>query len=214
MPLISPDFRPKSYAAAELFLDVLYAVRKIADVDLESVAIYVCVGEATMRPVINDAALVEQIANVDVAPEDMRGSITMLLVSDRLGLPRETVRRKVKQLIAGGLLYEDANGRIRTTPNFTDPRMMEAVNSVHDAGGIVMSIRIWCDRIFRLLPVFSRFRAAVFAEVRLRLGRSGRANSALYRTARSRPMAGSLSNRFRNQVSRSAADAALSRRLN
>lgn len=133
MTQIPTDLRPKAYASAELFLDMLYAIRQIADVDLESVAIYVCVGEATMRPVLSDAALVEQIANVDVAPEDARGSITMLLVSDRLSLPRETVRRKVKQLIASGLLYEDTNGRIRTTPNFADPRMMDAIGSIHEA---------------------------------------------------------------------------------
>ena len=120
MSQISSDLRPKAYASAELFLDMLYSIRKIADIDLESVAIYVCVGEATMRPVISDADLVEQIANLDVAPEDTRGSITMLLVSDRLGMPRETVRRNVKHLIAKGLLYEDPSGRIRTTPNFTD----------------------------------------------------------------------------------------------
>ena len=135
MSQISSDLRPKAYASAELFLDMLYSIRKLADIDLESVAIYTCVGEATMRPVISDADLVEQIANLDVAPEDARGSITMLLVSDRLGMPRETVRRKVKHLIATGLLYEDANGRIRTTPNFTDPRMTEIVNAVHDAVG-------------------------------------------------------------------------------
>lgn len=135
MTPIPADLRPKAYASAELFLDMLYAIRQIADVDLESVAIYVCVGEATMRPVLNDAALVEQIANVDVAPEGARGSIAMLLVSDRLGLPRETVRRKVKQLIASGFLYEDTNGRIRTTPNFTDPRMMDAIGSIHEAVG-------------------------------------------------------------------------------
>lgn len=135
MTTIPSDLRPKAYASSELFLDMLYAIRQIADVDLESVAIYVCVGEATMRPVMNDPAFVEQIANVGVAPEDVRGSITMLLVSDRLGLPRETVRRKVKQLIACGLLYEDSNGRIRTTPNFDNPRMAEAVSSVHEAVG-------------------------------------------------------------------------------
>ncbi len=135
MSPIPPDLRPKAYASSELFLDILYAVSKIGDIDLESIAIYVCVAEATMRPVLNDPQLVEQIASVDVAPEDVRGSIAMLPIADRLGLPRETVRRKVKQLIAAGLLYEDANGRIRTTPNFDDPRIMEIVNSVHDAVG-------------------------------------------------------------------------------
>jgi len=60
----------------------------------------------------------------------LRGSITMLLVSDRLGMPRETVRRKVKQLITMGLLYQDEKGRVRSTPTFHEPRMAESVKAI------------------------------------------------------------------------------------
>ena len=57
----------------------------------------------------------------------------MLLVSDRLGLPRETVRRKVKNLIGLGLLFEDEKGRIRSTPMFDNPKMAETMKAVRDA---------------------------------------------------------------------------------
>ena len=135
MTKIPSDLRPKAYASAELFLDMLYAVGKLADIDLESIAIYVCVGEATMRPLLNNPELVAQLADVDVPPDEVRGSITMLLVSDRLGLPRETVRRKMKHLISLGLVYEDDAGRIRVAPNLADARMSEIVGSVHAAVG-------------------------------------------------------------------------------
>lgn len=127
------ELRPRAYASMELFLDILHAVRGLVDIDFESIAIYVCVAEATMRPVMADTDLVEKLPDLEVAPEDIRGSITMLLVSDRLGLPRETVRRKVKQLIAMNLLYEDEKGRVRSTPNFENPKVSEAVKSIHDA---------------------------------------------------------------------------------
>ena len=96
MTPIPKDLRPRTYASAELFLDLLHTVRTLVDIDLESIAIYVCVAEATIRPVVADPRRVTELADVEVAPEDLRGSITMLLVSDRLGMPRETVRRKVK----------------------------------------------------------------------------------------------------------------------
>ncbi len=112
---------------------MLHAVRSLADIDLESIAIYVCVAEATMRPVVADPQIMQDLSTVAVAPEELRGCITMLLVSDRLGLPRETVRRKVKQLIGAGLLYADDKGRIRSTPNFTEPGMTTAVKAVNDA---------------------------------------------------------------------------------
>lgn len=133
MSPIPRDLRPKTYASLELLLDLLHAVRSLVDLDLESIAIYICVGEATMRPVVNDPQMVKDLAEVEVAPESLRGAITMLLVADRLGLPRETVRRKVKNLIKIGLLYADDKGRIRSTPNFNDPKIPETVNAVHDA---------------------------------------------------------------------------------
>lgn len=133
MTPIPKDLRPRTYAAAELFLDMLHAVRKLVDVDLETIAIYVCVAEATIRPVMVDPRRVAELAEVDVAPEELRGAITMLLVSDRLGMPRETVRRKVKQLITMGLLYQDDKGRVRSTPTFHEPKMGEAVNAINDA---------------------------------------------------------------------------------
>jgi hypothetical protein len=43
---IPPRMRPHAFAANELLLDVLYVARQLADVDLESLLIYMCVSEA------------------------------------------------------------------------------------------------------------------------------------------------------------------------
>jgi hypothetical protein len=133
MTTIPEDLRPRVYASLELLLDVLHAARTFVDIDLESLNIYLCIAEATMRPVLADPQFVQKIASDDVAPEDVRGSITMLLVADRLSLPRETVRRKVKKLIEQGLVYEDSRGRIRSTPNFTDPRVGDTTTAIQNA---------------------------------------------------------------------------------
>lgn len=135
MTEIPVDLRPKTYAAAELFLDMLYWVGKLADTDIESLAILVCVTEATMRPVLGDAELVERIATMEVAPEGARGSMSMLLIADRLGLPRETVRRKVKKLIVDGLVYQDEDGRIRTVSKLGEPDVQQAIAGIHTAVG-------------------------------------------------------------------------------
>jgi hypothetical protein len=125
MPPIPADLRPKTYASMELILDVLHSARTFVPADLDSIAIYICVGEATMRPVLADPT--------ERAPEELRGSITMLQVADRLAMPRETVRRKVKQMIEKGLLYADDKGRIRSTPNFDNPGLGPAVEAIHEA---------------------------------------------------------------------------------
>lgn len=131
--MIAEDLRPRVYASLELVLDVLHAARGVADIDLESLNIYLCVAEATMRPVLADPDFVKRISTDDVAPETVRGSITMLLVADRLNIPRETVRRKVKKLIEQGLLYEDEKGRIRSTPTFGNPKVSVAVHAIQSA---------------------------------------------------------------------------------
>lgn len=133
MTTIPEDLRPKVYASLELLLDMMHSVRGFVQADLESIAIYFCVGEATMRPVLANPDKVRELATVDRAPEDLRGSITMLQVAERLDMPRETVRRKVKQLIEKGLLYADEKGRVRSTPNFDNPAIAPAVNEIHEA---------------------------------------------------------------------------------
>jgi hypothetical protein len=117
----------------ELILDVLHSARTFVPADLDSIAIYICVGEATMRPVLADPAKVKELETTERAPEELRGSITMLQVADRLAMPRETVRRKVKQMIEKGLLYADDKGRIRSTPNFDNPGLGPAVEAIHEA---------------------------------------------------------------------------------
>ena len=130
---IPEDLRPKTYASLELLLDVIHSVRDFVQSDLESIAIYLCVGEATMRPVLADPDKVRELSTVERAPEELRGSITMLQVAGRLDIPRETVRRKVKQMIEKGLLYADDKGRIRSTPNFDNPAVRAAVEAIHDS---------------------------------------------------------------------------------
>lgn len=139
MASIPQDLRPKAYASLELLLDLIHATRTLVQADLESIAIYLSVAEATMRPVLADPARVHEISTTDRAPEEWRGSITMLQVADRLDMPRETVRRKVKQLIERGLLYADDKGRIRSTPNFDNPAVPAAVDDVHAA------VRRYCE---------------------------------------------------------------------
>lgn len=111
---------------------MVYAARMVAPIDLESVLIYYCVSEATMRPlVLGDTP--PEVMNMALPPEQYRGSISRLLVADRVGLPRETVRRKIAALISSGLLAEDEEGRVRTTRNLAEPHVQKGVADAHAA---------------------------------------------------------------------------------
>ena len=118
---IATGMRAHAYAGVELMLDMVYAARQRAPIDLESLMIYLTVSEASMRPLLLDASTPPEVLELAEPPQQYRGSITRVLVADRLGLPRETVRRKVQKLLKLGIIQEDEEGRVRTTRNFADP---------------------------------------------------------------------------------------------
>jgi len=127
------DVRPKFYAALELALDLWHITRSSTAVDPESLMIYLCVTEATMRPLVLGAdSPPEALASIHPA-EDYRGSISRLLVADRLGLPRETVRRKIKAMVKTGLLMQDDEGRVRVVSRLEEPGVIAAPAEIHAA---------------------------------------------------------------------------------
>lgn len=131
--MLPKDTRPRAFAAVELFLDTLHVARSVIDLDLESVVIYFCVSEATMRPLVLGADVPPAVRSATVPPEEYRGSISRLLIADRTGLPRETVRRKTNQLVKAGLLTEDDQGRVRSARNLADPAIQKAADDVFAA---------------------------------------------------------------------------------
>jgi hypothetical protein len=110
--------RAYAFSNVELMLDLVYASRVGPKLDLESMFIYLTVSEATMRPLMLDPSTPPEVLELVEPPEEYRGSITRLLVADRIGMPRETVRRKIQKMLDEGLLAEDDEGRVRTTRNF------------------------------------------------------------------------------------------------
>jgi len=119
------------FSANELLLELIYIAQGFAKVDLESLLILLCVGDATMRPFMlssgHEPPIMEQV------DEALRGSISRRMVADKTGLPRETVRRKVDELIEAGLLLVDSEGRLRSAPLLGDPDSQAAVDALHAA---------------------------------------------------------------------------------
>jgi DNA-binding transcriptional ArsR family regulator len=130
---LPPDVRPRAFAGVELLLDVMYVAQSFVGLELESVLIYFCVAEATMRPLVLGPNPPGALINTPLPPEEARGSISRLLIADRTGLPRETVRRKTNALIEAGLLYEDKQGGVRTLRNLMSPEVQKAADDVFAA---------------------------------------------------------------------------------
>ncbi len=117
--------RPKFFGLLELYLDLTHIVRGEGDLDLESVLIMVCAAEATMHPLVLSQSTPPAARKMTKPPEEYRGSISRILLAERTGLPRETVRRKVAVLLAAGRLIEDDSRRIRTPSNLDSKRLQK-----------------------------------------------------------------------------------------
>lgn len=127
--LLPPHLRVSAYAVIELLLDTALVGQRIAPVDLESLLILFSIAEVTMRPLVLGANA-EAAGNLAHPPEDLRGATTRRLMANRLGLPRESVRRKVNALIKAGFIVEDEEGQIRIAPILGQSVVQTAVTDV------------------------------------------------------------------------------------
>lgn len=122
--------RASLYALNELLLDLIIAAQAYLKLDLESCLIFMCVNEATMRPFM--LANAEPIPDEWQPPTHRQGAISRRSIADRTGLPRETVRRKVKRLVEIGVLTMDAEGLVRASTRLDDvdaQRTLQALES-------------------------------------------------------------------------------------
>ena len=130
-----PDrVRPRIFAASELFLDMLWSVRSRAgSIDLETLLIYLIVNEASMRVLLLGPTARPEFRNHPAPPAYARGAISRALIADKSGLPRETVRRKVNQLIEIGLLVERRDGEVQSAPRLSEALFQSIGDECHAA---------------------------------------------------------------------------------
>lgn len=117
--------------ASDLLFDALDGVRRYLGLEIESVVIITCVTEATIRPIVLRG---DRETMLEAFPSDeARGWVSRRAIAERTGLPRETVRRKVKQLVDAGRLLIDDEGRVRATQELARPEMARLIDSIRDA---------------------------------------------------------------------------------
>ena len=130
---LPPHLRPITFAANELLLDMIYLLQSYCKQDLESVAILLCVTDATMRPFMTGGPVTPEVLLAERPSEDIRGSISRRMIADKTGLSRETVRRKTLELAQAGFVLIDAKDRIRSAQRLGDPAFQNVVESGHRA---------------------------------------------------------------------------------
>lgn len=90
----------KMMAVGQLLLELMRVVRGYFQLDVETLLILLCIYDACKAA--SDAECVEQRG----------GGISRRMIAERLGLPRETVRRKVLALEELGLVSVNLEGKV------------------------------------------------------------------------------------------------------
>jgi hypothetical protein len=120
-PRLPHDTRPRAFAGVELLLDLMHILREATRLDHESIIIACAVNHATMRPLLTGPRAPLDLMDAASPPDESRGSISRSAVADITGIPRETVRRKINNLIKLGILVESTPGHVRPITDLANP---------------------------------------------------------------------------------------------
>lgn len=108
---VDPGLRPLVFLSVNSILKICELLKDHLGDDLESVMIYLTVAHASLHPVVTNPELAARYEGKTV-PQMHLNPISRRIIAASTRLPRETVRRKVNKMVAGGLLAEDAHGRV------------------------------------------------------------------------------------------------------
>jgi len=114
--------RPRALAGVELVLGLMHLLREASGLEHDSIMISCALNAAAMQPLLFDPAAPQDAHDMAMPPNEARGSISRLALSEVTGLPRETVRRKMNRMIEHGLVEEEGHGCIRHARRLADPR--------------------------------------------------------------------------------------------
>jgi hypothetical protein len=99
----------------EGFLTVLVELRRVFGNDMDKVIILSAIGQQYLRdPALSSTSRAE-VERMDVAP-GLRSTTNIDALARATGIPRESVRRKVNELIANKLVERAAEGGLHVAP--------------------------------------------------------------------------------------------------
>jgi biotin operon repressor len=124
---MKPEPPPRGLMAAQGLITVeglLRILRAAGDAyghDYEAILIYWSVAVASIGRYLRSDDLIVLIEGGGPLPEEAHHPVSARAIAEATGLPRETVRRKIAHLVAGGHLVQDDRG-VRTYPGLLDQR--------------------------------------------------------------------------------------------
>lgn len=89
------------------------------------VLIYCTVSVGNIQKLMRERSVPQPFAATEVLPRDRVVPMSRSAIAATTGLPRETVRRHIAQMIASGMLVEDPRGGVTVVPGAIRDRALE-----------------------------------------------------------------------------------------
>jgi DNA-binding transcriptional ArsR family regulator len=129
---VSPaDFREKSrlfvYEMSEAFCKILPAYSPHVQGDLSKLLIVHALGASNIQRLMGSAHREGYDSMDQIVPGELQVPANALSIADATGLARETVRRKLKELVAAEFVMEDERGGYRLKPGAVQTDDLHAV---------------------------------------------------------------------------------------
>lgn len=124
------NFRLKGVVVCDALLRLCRAIFDMYGPDLERFVVYMAVVSAGASRMQRDPELRARYGGQEPLPDEHRSAISRRAIAESVGLPRETVRRKIAALIADGHLVEVGNLVKARAPVMEQGRNLEFVLTV------------------------------------------------------------------------------------
>ena len=120
--VVDRRYRRKSLVAAIGFSRMLHAAVNAFDGDLELCAIFIAIACASTSATLRDPGVFADPEEREPVPDSYHRPVSRRAIAASTGLARETVRRKVAQLVERGLIAEEPDG-VRTRSGVLEPML-------------------------------------------------------------------------------------------
>jgi len=104
------------YEFGVLLCELLPRYQQVFQSDFAKVLIVHAIGVASVSRLMSRPEAARYEALTEVVPVELQVPVNALSVAESTGIPRETVRRKIKEMIVDGILTEDERGGYRVKP--------------------------------------------------------------------------------------------------
>jgi hypothetical protein len=119
------------YEFAVLLCELLPRYQPVFGSDFAKLLIVHAVAAANVRRLMAQPEADAYGSMAEVVPADLQVPANSLSIAESTGIPRETVRRKIKELVRDGILTEDARGGYRLRPGVVQSEALPEVYENH-----------------------------------------------------------------------------------